>query len=49
MLDVTVIGYIAAICTTCYFVPQVIRILKPRNTRSISLAMYSIFVFGVFL
>lgn len=49
MLDVMVIGYIAAICTTCSFVPQVIHILKSRDTRSISLAMYSIFVFGVFL
>ena len=49
MLDATVIGYIAAICTTCSFVPQVIHIFKSKDTRSISLAMYSIFVLGVFL
>ena len=49
MLDATVIGYIAAVCTTCSFVPQVIHIFKSKDTRSISLAMYSVFVLGVFL
>lgn len=49
MLDATAIGYIAAVCTTCSFVPQVIHIFKSKDTRSISLAMYSIFALGVFL
>lgn len=49
ILDATIIGYIAAFCTTCSFIPQVIHILKSKDTRSISLAMYSIFVLGVFL
>lgn len=49
MFDVTLLGYIAAFCTTCSFVPQVLHILKTGNTDSISLAMYSIFVSGVFL
>lgn len=49
MIDVTILGYVAAFCTTCSFVPQVMHILKTGDTKSISLAMYSCFVFGVFL
>ncbi|MFA0442728.1 glutathione synthetase [Vibrio sp. 10N.286.49.C2] len=49
MMDITLLGYLAAICTTCSFVPQVLHILKTRNTDSISLMMYSIFVSGVAL
>ncbi|GAB2665060.1 SemiSWEET transporter [Vibrio panuliri] len=49
MIDFTVLGYVAAFCTTCSFVPQVFHILKTGDTKSISLAMYSCFVFGVFL
>ena len=49
MLDATAIGYIAAVCTTCSFTPQVIHIFKSKDTQSISLAMYSRFAFGVFL
>ncbi|GAL30430.1 hypothetical protein JCM19239_6911 [Vibrio variabilis] len=49
MLSITTLGYIAALCTTCSFVPQVLHILKTRDTQSISLAMYSIFVTGVAL
>ncbi|WP_194435910.1 SemiSWEET transporter [Vibrio fluminensis] len=49
MIDITILGYVAAFCTTCSFVPQVLHILKTGDTKSISLAMYSCFVFGVFL
>jgi MtN3 and saliva related transmembrane protein len=42
-----VLGYIAATSTTIAFVPQMISIFKTRDTRSISLGMYLIFVFGV--
>lgn len=48
-IDVTLVGYIAAICTTCSFIPQVWQIIKSRNTESISLLMYCTFVIGVFL
>ncbi|CAM3620185.1 SemiSWEET transporter [Parendozoicomonas haliclonae] len=48
MPDVVYLGYMAAFCTTCSFVPQVLHILKTKDTRSISLGMYSIFVTGVF-
>ncbi|MBC7388681.1 MAG: SemiSWEET transporter [Opitutaceae bacterium] len=44
-----IIGSIAAICTTIAFIPQVILVLKTRNTDSISFIMYSIFITGVAL
>lgn len=43
------IGFIAAFCTTISFIPQVVRTIRTRDTRGISLGMYSIFVFGVSL
>ncbi len=43
----TIIGLLAATCTTVSFVPQVIQILKTKNTQGISLGMYVIFTFGI--
>ena len=42
-------GYLAAILTTASFVPQVLRTLRTRDTRAISLGMYSLFSAGVAL
>ena len=42
-------GYTAAFCTTCSFVPQVLHIIRTKDTHSISLGMYTIFVTGVTL
>lgn len=47
--DWSMVGYLAAFCTTVAFVPQVLRILRTRDTHSISIGMYAIFTFGVFL
>jgi MtN3 and saliva related transmembrane protein len=44
---VTIIGFMAAICTTISFIPQVLHILKTRDTKGISLSMYSIFTVGI--
>lgn len=41
------IGYAAAFLTTISFLPQVIKTLKTRDTSSISLLMYSLFLLGV--
>ncbi len=50
MIDTTsLIGLTAAACTTLSFVPQVIHILRSRNTSGISLGMYLIFTVGVAL
>ena len=43
------IGFIAAICTTVAFVPQALKIYKSKTVRDISLPMWLIFSFGVFL
>ncbi|WP_245756530.1 SemiSWEET transporter [Amphritea atlantica] len=50
MQDITsFIGISAACCTTASFVPQVVQILKSKDTAGISVAMYSIFTLGVLL
>ncbi|RDE24425.1 hypothetical protein DV711_02225 [Motiliproteus coralliicola] len=43
------IGMAAALCTTLSFIPQVIHILRNRETSGISLGMYVTFTFGVSL
>ena len=43
------IGIIAAIFTTLSFLPQAYQVIKTKDTSSISLGMYTMFVFGVFL
>ena len=46
---VTVLGLAAAFCTTIGFLPQVIKTLRTRRTRDISLVMYLVLVTGVLL
>lgn len=41
------IGLAAALLTTLAFVPQVIRSWRSRDTRAISLPMYSVFTLGI--
>jgi len=50
-MDITtfIIGNIAAILTSISFLPQAIKILKTKDTKSISLPMYIMFVVGVLL
>ena len=45
----TVLGFIAAACTTIAFLPQMIKTLKSRQTRDISLWMYIILTLGLLL
>ena len=45
----TLIGLVAAICTTSSFLPQVIKTLKSKKTGDISLLMYAILTMGLFL
>lgn len=40
-------GYTAAFCTTVAFIPQVLQVIRTRDTQAISLSMYLIFAFGV--
>lgn len=43
------LGFTAAFCTTVSFLPQAIKVIKTRDTASLSLAMYIIFTVGVAL
>jgi len=45
----TIIGFSAAVCTTLAFVPQVIKAIKTKQTKDISLLMYSIMITGLIL
>lgn len=41
------LGFVAATLTTVAFVPQALKTLRSRDTRSISLGMYVIFTVGL--
>jgi len=43
----TLIGLFAATCTTISFIPQVVQILKTKDTKGISLLMYIVFTLGI--
>lgn len=43
------LGYAAAACTTCSFVPQAWLTFRTRDVRGVSLGMYSVFTVGVAL
>jgi MtN3 and saliva related transmembrane protein len=47
--QVEVLGFIAALCTTAAFVPQLVRVLRLRSARDISLPTFLMFSVGVFL
>ena len=40
-------GYVAATLTTLAFVPQAVKTIRTRDTRSISLGMYVVFTIGI--
>jgi len=43
------IGFVAAFCTTAAFVPQLLRVMRLRSAREISLGTFLLFSVGVFL
>ncbi len=49
MDGITIVGFLAAFCTTISFLPQVIRIIKIKETKDISFLMYAILITGIFL
>ena len=46
---VTIIGLVAAFCSSMAFLPQVIHTIRTRSTHDISLRMYSLYSFGIFM
>ena len=47
MTWITLIGLFAATCTTIAFLPQVIKAVKSKHTKDISVWMYLIFIIGL--
>jgi len=43
------LGFVAAFCTTAAFVPQLVRVLRLRSARDVSLPTFFMFSVGVFL
>jgi MtN3 and saliva related transmembrane protein len=48
-MSTTTLANIAAVLTTLSFLPQAIKTIRTRDTRSISLPMYAMFFVGVVL
>jgi MtN3 and saliva related transmembrane protein len=46
---ITLIGLVAAALTVIAFFPQLMKVWKTKSTKDISLSMFSIFSFAVFL
>ncbi len=44
-----IIGMIAGVCTTSSFIPQIIKIIRSKHARDISLCMYIVLTAGIFL
>ena len=47
MNDMEWTGYVAATLTTLAFVPQALKTIRSKDTRSISLGMYVVFTIGI--
>ena len=47
MLTADLVGYLAACCTTGAYVPQVLRVVRTRSTRDISLKMFLVLITGL--
>ena len=45
----TILGLIAATCTTVSFLPQALKTIKTRHTKDLSFGMYSLFTLGILL
>jgi len=43
----TLIGFLAAFCTTFAFLPQLIKVWKNKHAKDISLRMYIMFIAGI--
>ena len=46
---IKILGLVAAFCTTIAFLPQAIKIIRTKDTSSISTAMYSLFTVGTLM
>jgi MtN3 and saliva related transmembrane protein len=44
---INILGFVAAILTTCGFIPQLIKIIKTKSVKDISFEMFAMFLAGV--
>ena len=49
MTTIDILGFTDAFCTTFSFLPQALKVFKTRDTKSLSLVMYSVLTVGVAL
>lgn len=49
LISTDALGYLAALCTTAAFIPQAVKTIRSKDTRSLSLGMYCLFTLGLFL
>jgi MtN3 and saliva related transmembrane protein len=49
LLPVEDLGFAAAFCTTIAFVPQLVRVVRRRSAKDVSLPTFLLFSIGVFL
>ncbi len=49
MTSTTMLGMMAACCTTFSFLPQAVQTIRTRDTSGISLGMYALFALGTLL
>ena len=47
MNTIDILGFIAAILTTCGFIPQLIKIIKTKSVKDVSFGMFAMFLAGV--
>ena len=48
-MHIGIMGIMAGICTTASFIPQIVKIVKTKHVRDISLQMYVVLTTGIFL
>lgn len=46
---ITILGLVAATCTTIAFLPQAIKAIRTRHTKDLSLRMYALLTTGIVL
>ena len=49
MTYITVIGLVAAVCTTISFMPQIYQVYRTKQTRDLSLPTFILLTIGIFL
>ncbi|MEA5001248.1 MAG: SemiSWEET transporter [Endomicrobiaceae bacterium] len=49
MIFIEILGYVSATLTTIAFIPQILKTLKTKSAKDVSMGMFALFSTGVFL